>query len=208
MIRCVISDLGKVVLFFDNHIFFRRIARYCPYSAQDIAGRVHHHLDLVRAFDRGKISAPDFYKEVVQRLEARIEKDAFFQIYNDVFSLNLPVLDLLRNLRTGYRMILLSNTDEERFGFIKKRFPEIFLFDDYVLSYEVGYMKPHPQIYREALAIAGVSAAECVFLDDLQANIEGAKGVGMNAILYEPRTDLTAEMKRLGVTIQAAPPHG
>lgn len=202
MISTVISDLGKVILFFDNHIFFRKLAGYCPFSAQDIAARVHWHRDLIRAFDTGEIGPADFYGEVMQKLDADIGQDAFFRIYCDIFSLNPPVLDLLRRLKTGYRMLLLSNTDVERFSFIKKKFPEIFIFDDYVLSYEVGYLKPHPRIYKEALVKADVRAEECVFLDDLPENCEGARDVGMNAILYEPHTDLAAELKKMNVIIE------
>jgi epoxide hydrolase-like predicted phosphatase len=202
MISTVISDLGKVILFFDNHIFFRKLAGYCSFSAQDIAARVHWHRDLIRAFDTGRIGPTDFYGEVMQKLEADIGQEVFFRIYCDIFSLNPPVLDLLRRLKTGYRMILLSNTDVERFGFVKKKFPEIFIFDEYVLSYEVGYLKPHPRIYKEALAKADVRAEECVFLDDLQENIEGARNVGMNAILCEPHTDLAAELKKMNVIIE------
>ncbi|UCE39751.1 MAG: HAD family phosphatase [Candidatus Aminicenantes bacterium] len=201
MIQCVISDLGKVILFFDNFIFFRKMADYCPFSADDIAERVHRHKELILSFDTGKIEATDFYREVMLKLEAKIGQETFFHIYNDVFSVNPPVLDLLRRLKTNNRLILLSNTDVERFGFIKKEFPEIFLFDGYVLSYEVGYMKPHREIYREALKKARVSAEECVFLDDLTENIEEARRIGMNAILYGPQTDLEVRLKQLNVTL-------
>jgi putative hydrolase of the HAD superfamily len=201
MINCVISDLGKVILFFDNFIFFQKMAEYCPHSAHDIAERVHRYKDMIRSFDTGKIEPEDFYKETMLKLEAKIRQDTFFRIYNDVFSANPPVLDLLKKLKTNNKLILLSNTDVERFGFIKKKFPEIFLFDDYVLSYEVGYMKPHPEIYIEALKKARVRAEECVFLDDLLENIEGAQRLGMNAILYEPQTDLEHRLKQMNVII-------
>ena len=200
-IKCVISDLGKVILFFDNFIFFQKIAEHCPFSAQDISERVHRHMDLIRSFDTGEIESEDFYREVIQKLEADVGKKNFFRMYNDVFSLNLPVLDLLRRLKTNHKLILLSNTDVERFGFIQKKFPEILFFDEYVLSYEAGYMKPHPEIYMRALNKARIRAEECVFLDDLQENIEGAECVGMNVILYEPHTDLEAKLKQMNVTI-------
>jgi len=201
MINCVISDLGKVILFFDNSIFFRKIAEHCPYSAQAIAECVHRYRELIRSFDIGGIEPEDFYREVVQKLEAKVGKKSFFRMYSDVFSLNPPVLDLLRRLKTNHKLILLSNTDVVRFGFIQKKFPEIFFFDEYVLSYEVGFMKPHPEIFMRALNKARVRAEECVFLDDLQENIDGAEGVGMNAVLYRPHTDLEAELKQMNVTI-------
>jgi len=202
MISTVISDLGKVILYFDNHIFFRNLAEYCPYSARAIAARVHGHRDMIRAFDTGKLDADDFYREVVRKLGADIGKEAFFRIYCDIFSLNPPVLDLLRRLKAGYKMILLSNTDVKRFHFIKKKFPEILFFDEYILSYEVGCLKPDPRIYKKALQKAEVRAEESVFIDDLPENIEGARGAGMNAVLYEPHTDLASELKKMNVVIE------
>jgi FMN phosphatase YigB (HAD superfamily) len=52
------------------------------------------------------------------------------------------------------------------FGFIKKRFPEILIIDEYVLSFELGMMKRDPAIYGEALKKAGTDHQECVFIDD------------------------------------------
>jgi putative hydrolase of the HAD superfamily len=154
---------------------------------------------MIQSFDTGEIEPADFYKEAILKLDAKIDQDTFFCIYNDVFSVNPPVLDLMKRLKANYPLILLSNTDVERFGFIKKMFPEILLFDDYVLSYEVGYMKPHPEIYREALKKARVPAEECVFLDDLPENVEEALRLGINAIQYGPQTDLEARLKQLGM---------
>ena len=201
MINCLIFDVGKVILFFDNALFFRKLAEYSPYSAQYMAQRAPLHRDLIHSFDTGRIGPEDFYAEVVQTLEADVGQEKFFRMYNDVFFLNSPVLDLLRRLKVHHRMILLSNTDVERFGFIRIKFPEIFLFDEYVLSYEVGRMKPHPEIYEEALKKAQVPPQQCVFIDDLPENIEGARGLGMNVILYGPHVDLEAELKKLNVTI-------
>ncbi len=201
MIRSVISDLGKVILFFDNHIFFRKIAEFCPFSALDIAERVHMHRDLIRSFDTGQINPEDFYREVIQRLDADVDRKTFFRIYCDIFSLNLPVLDILAGLKDRYRLILLSNTDIERFGFIRRAFPEIFIFDGYVLSFEVGHLKPHPQIYTEAIKKAKARAEECVFIDDIEENIQGAKRIGLDTILYGPETDLRAELRNRGLIV-------
>jgi HAD superfamily hydrolase (TIGR01509 family) len=200
MIRSVISDLGQVILFFDNQIFFRKLAEFCSFPAAEIARRVQWHKDLVRSFDTGEIGPEDFYREVIQRFDANVDQKTFFTIYSDIFSLNTPVLDVLADLKGGYRLVLLSNTDIERFGFVRKSFPEIFIFDEYVLSFEVGYMKPHPQIYTEALKKARVQAEECVFIDDMEENIQGAKKAGMDTVLYGVDTDLKAELRDKGLS--------
>jgi HAD superfamily hydrolase (TIGR01509 family) len=200
MFTCVISDLGKVILRFDNHIFFQKIARYCPYAACEIAERVHRHSDLIKIFDSGKIGSQEFYREAIRRLEADVDQKTFFRIYTDIFSLDRSVLNILKRLKDRYFMVLLSNTDVERFGFVRRKFPEILIFNEYVLSYEVGVLKPHPEIYRTALARAQARPEESIFVDDLEENIDGAAKVGIHTILFEPHTDLEGELKKMGVS--------
>ncbi|MGD2244990.1 MAG: HAD family phosphatase [Candidatus Aminicenantes bacterium] len=200
MIRCVLSDLGRVIIHFDNTIFFEKIADYSPLSKEDIAEMASTHSSPRRAFDRGDITAEEFYDQVTAQLDAKIDYDNFYAIYNDVFSLDPSILEILKRLKGKYRLVLLSNTDVMRFGFIKKKFPEIMIFDAYVLSYVVGEMKPHPRIYDEALKKAGVEARECVFIDDIAENIKAAQKLGIKGILMTPQTDLEAALQEMDLS--------
>lgn len=200
MIRCVISDLGKVVVSFDNSIFFAKMAECCPYSKEDVDNLTTTHFYLIELFDKGELTPHEFYRRVIETFKADIDYEKFFSIYNDVFSLNPEVLNILKKLKGRYRLVLLSNTDVMRYGFIKKRFPEILIFDDYVLSYEVGAMKPDPQIYRVALKRARAKPEECVFIDDIKENVDAAIGLGIRGIVIEPQTDLRAALQEFGLT--------
>ncbi|MFB0566114.1 MAG: HAD family hydrolase [Candidatus Aminicenantaceae bacterium] len=200
MIHTVISDLGKVIIFFDNRIFFKKMSQFCSYSEEEIGNRALGELRLVQSFDRGEIAPQEFYSEVVQRLGATIAYDEFYSIYNDVFSLNTPALEVMKKLMKNYELVLLSNTDVMRFGFIRKKFPEIMIFDHYVLSFEVGFMKPHPQIYREALKRAGTDARDCVFIDDSEENVNAAEKLGIKGVLFTPNMDLKATLKSSGLS--------
>jgi putative hydrolase of the HAD superfamily len=200
MIRCVLSDLGRVIIHFDNTIFFEKIANYSSLSIGEIAELASTHSSPRKAFDRGEITAEEFYNQATTILEAELDYDNFYSIYNDVFSLNPPILEILKKLKGKYRLVLLSNTDVMRFSFIKKKFPEIMIFDAYVLSYEVGAMKPHPRIYDEALKKAGVEAKECVFIDDIEENIEAAQKLGIKGILMTPQTDLEAALQEMDLS--------
>ncbi len=200
MIRCVISDLGKVVVSFDNSIFFAKMAECCPYSKEDVDNLTTTHFYLIELFDKGELTPHEFYRRVIETFKADIEYEKFFSIYNDVFSLNPEVLNVLKRLKGRYRLVLLSNTDVMRYGFIKKRFPEILIFDDYVLSYEVGAMKPDPQIYRVALKKARAKPEECIFIDDIKENVDAATGLGIKGIVIEPQTDLRAALQEFGLT--------
>ena len=202
MIKSVISDLGKVIIFFDNYIFFKKIEKYSAYSLPEISEKVDKNMDLVSSFDRGEITPLKFYKQVKKLLKTEIDFDQFYLIYNDVFWLNKPVLSTLKKLKPGYRLILLSNTDQMRFSFITKKFPQVLFFDAYVLSFEVGYMKPESEIYHIALEKAEAPAAECLFIDDRQENIEAAQRIGINCIHFQAETNLQVELKKRGLNLE------
>ena len=200
-IKAVLSDLGRVILHFDNHIFFRKLAGYSSLSYEEIAKLAFDHGELVRLFDGGRMIPREFYERVTGRVGARMDEEAFFSIYNDIFSPIPGTLDILRELKPRVRLVLLSNTDPMRFGLIKRRFPEILIFDEYVLSYEVGAIKPDPAIFEEAIRRAGCRPAEAVFIDDLAVNVEAAAELGIRGIVFTAgTTDLAAELGKMGLT--------
>jgi len=199
MIDTVVSDLGNVLLFFDNTIFFRKMTRFTSRPLEEIRKVTHDNLDLLTLFERGRISSLDFFKNARDLLDSTASYEEFFAAYNDVFSPNPPAIYLLRRLKPGRKMALLSNTDICRWTFIKGRFPEILFFDAFALSFDVGVMKPDPEIYREALGGVGARPENAVFIDDLAENVEGARRLGMQGIHFTPRTDFAAELAALGV---------
>ena len=201
MIKSIISDLGNVLIFFDNNIFFKKITKFSPLSEEEVLSRILENLELSRSFDTGKVTPEEFFLQATEILRAKIDKNTFFSIYNDIFSLNRPILNLLQSFPSAYGMVLCSNTDVERFGFIKRRFPEVLFFDKYVVSYEVGFMKPHPRIYERALEEAGTRPEESVFIDDREENTAAADRLGLQTVLLKPDTDLEHELQKKGVTV-------
>jgi putative hydrolase of the HAD superfamily len=201
MIRTVISDLGKVLITFDNSIFYRKISAYSPIPVDEIAGMVNVYSDVGRAIDTGELSPQGFYEKVKEILQMELPFEEFIPIYNDVFAANSPVVEVLGKLKHKYRMVMLSNTDVMRFGFIRETFPEVMMFDEYVLSYEVGCIKPDPRIYRIALQKAEAEPHECVFIDDRPENIEAAQVLGIHTIHFLEDTDLQAELRVLGLNV-------
>jgi epoxide hydrolase-like predicted phosphatase len=71
------------------------------------------------------------------------------------------------------------------------------LFDEIVISGDVGLHKPQPQIYRLAADRLGVAPAECVFVDDLRENVRGAEEVGMTAVLHRDTAATVARLEEL-----------
>ena len=186
--------MGNVFISFDNNIFFKKIADNTSLSQRDIAGLVSENFEILKSFDKGEISPTEFYNKAVRIFKSDYDYNQFFKAYNDIFDLRKKELQILKKLKENYRVILLSNTDMMRYGFIKKKFPEILIFDAYVLSYEEGYMKPDARIYKVALEKAEAQADECLFIDDRADNIDAANALGINTIHLIERADLRSEL--------------
>jgi epoxide hydrolase-like predicted phosphatase len=78
------------------------------------------------------------------------------------------------------------------------------LFDEAVISGDVGLHKPQPKIYTMACERLGVEPEDCVFVDDLRENITGAEAVGMTAILHRDSAATVARLEELlGVSLSA-----
>lgn len=200
MIRAAVSDLGRVVLWFDNAVFLRKLAERAGRPFEEVKAVVHGDLALIRAFDGGAVTPAGFHERVTAAVGATMSYADFYAIYNDIFTPNPPAIDVLRRVKAaGHRTLLLSNTDPERFGFVRRRFPEVLFFDGYALSYELRLLKPDQAIYLAAARLAGCAPAECVFIDDMEENVAGAVAAGFAGVLYRPETDLAAELRKLGL---------
>lgn len=106
------------------------------------------------------------------------------------------LLDTLRSLRPERQVCLISNAWSGLRAFIaKQKFDDVF--DHMVISAEVGLVKPDARIYRLALEEMHARPEESVFLDDVQANIEGARAVGMQGIHFTHPERALDELKRL-----------
>jgi HAD superfamily hydrolase (TIGR01509 family) len=66
-----------------------------------------------------------------------------------------------------------------------------------VISGEVGMHKPERQIYELTVEKLGVEPSECVFIDDLRENCEGAEAIGMTAIRHRHPAETIARLEEL-----------
>jgi len=112
---------------------------------------------------------------------------------------NHELVDTIRRLRPAYKVGLLSNAWGDLRQVMQERFHFDGLFDDLVISAEVGLAKPDPRIFELAVARLGMQPAEVVFVDDVLANVEAAQGVGLQAIHYQNNPQLFNALARLNV---------
>jgi putative hydrolase of the HAD superfamily len=76
-------------------------------------------------------------------------------------------------------------------------------FDALVLSHEVGQRKPKPAFFDHCRRLSDCAAEECLFIDDLEANVAGARACGWQGIVYRDYEDLRARLAEFGVRVAA-----
>src|SRR6476646_11756925 len=174
MIKTVIFDLGKVIVPFDFSRGYRALAQLCSYAPEEIPKRIGS-TDLVLRFESGQVSPEQFVEQLCQILDLRMEYSHFCRIWSSIFLPHTLIPEnMLEGLRKRYRLLLLSNTNAIHFGMVRENYPLLRHFDDFILSHEVGALKPNPRISADAIARAQCAPSECFFTDDIPEYVAGA----------------------------------
>ena len=199
MIKAVIFDLGRVIVPFDFRRSYARLEALCGIPAAEIPGRISP-TGLVQRFDSGEIEPRDFVRELSKHLDLHSTYEEFCEIWNCIFLPETLISDaLLQGLARNYRLILLSNTNALHFEMIREMYPLLRHFHAFVLSYDVGAMKPSSVIYRRAIEASGCRPEECFFTDDIEAYVEGARAQGIDAVQFQSPAQIEAELRARGV---------
>jgi epoxide hydrolase-like predicted phosphatase len=151
--------------------------------------------------EKGKISEPDFLSKLGDYLEPalghRPELHRFREIYFEALHPNEPMIDLMREIRdNGRRMAMLTNNVREWEPLWRSMLPVDEIFELVVDSGFVGMRKPDPEIYELTLGrLGGVSAQECLFVDDNDVNCAAAHELGMTAVHYQQNDQAIREIR-------------
>jgi len=116
----------------------------------------------VERFESGQVEPREFFEQFRRTLDLELEYDHFCSIWSSIFTHALLPESMLEGLARRYRLVLLSNTNAIHFDMIRQSYGHLLRhFDDLVLSYEVGAMKPRQEIFEAAIACAQCLPGEC-----------------------------------------------
>lgn len=159
----------------------------------------------IHALERGECSNEHFERLLADQLVRvdglPVQADGLLARMFAATVLDLGMQDLMRSLRrAGLRTALLSNSWGAG-DYPRELFPE--MFDAVVISAEVGMRKPEERIFRLAAELLDLQPAECVFIDDIEANVLAAQAVGLVGVHHReagPTAQRLSEL--LGVPLQ------
>lgn len=198
-IKAVIFDLGRVIVPFDFNRGYTKLEQLCGIPAAEIPARIAAS-GLVQRFESGAIGPRDFVREFSKQLNLNTSYENFCEIWSSIF-LPDPLIpeEMLSGIAKRYRLVLLSNTNAIHFEMIAANYPLLRHFHEFVLSYQVGAMKPLPLIYQRAIEAAQCLPGECFFTDDIPAYVEGARAQGIDAVPFQSAAQIEAELRKRGV---------
>jgi putative hydrolase of the HAD superfamily len=150
--------------------------------------------------ETGRLTEAEFLAKIEAALEPllghRPEMHRFSEIYFEALEPNEPMIELMREHRDqGLRMALLTNNVREWEPLWRSMLPVDEIFELVVDSAFVGCRKPDPEIYDILLERLAVPTDACLFVDDVEVNIEAAQALGMTAVHFRSSEQAIAEVE-------------
>lgn len=199
-ISVIVFDLGNVLIPFDYSIMISRMNEVKQGMGERFMQLYKDNYSFHRSFERGDVSQADFLAEMLRHCDGSLDEETFCRYYSEIFTVNEDVASLLPVLKEkGYKIVLLSNTNEIHRQYGYRQYDFFKYFDKLVLSHEAGAVKPEPAIYRAVEAYTGYPPEEHVFIDDVEDYAGGARAMGWKAIHFKGYDSLVDELKKLNV---------
>lgn len=208
MIKNIIFDMGNVLIMFYPEKTF---SKYLPDKKDvDMIHNVFYKSGVYRECDRGTKTYAEVIDEVSPELpEHLVELLKKLYLENCFGKTEMPpfpeMYDLITELKAnGYKTYLLSNAGFDFYEYSPEK-PAIALMDGKIISCEHKVLKPEKEIYKILFNTYSLDPSECIFIDDVEENIEGGKKCGMDGIVFSPSFEdvsvLREKLRNKGIKI-------
>jgi putative hydrolase of the HAD superfamily len=199
MISTLLFDLGGVVCRYDPS---ERLALLGADSGLD-PDEVHRRVwasSLSSDFELGRYTTQEWFQLVRETLGLRMDDARLLGVILTALTIDPDVLAIVDRLRTRVRTAMLTDNPPLLLEVLPTHFPEIApRFDPFLISCELGLLKPSREIFEAALARLGEAPEAVLFVDDMEANVLGARACGIEAVQFTSASALRADLVCYGV---------
>ncbi len=201
MLKTMVFDMGNVLVHFCHELMCTQIAAVCETSQSEVR-RLLIDSGLQWNFERGLHTPEQLHAQVEQLLQKPVSFEQLRRAASDIFRLNQPIVPVLDSLRQqGFRLVLLSNTSQWHYEFIRDQFDVLDRFDDFVLSYEAGAIKPDAAIFERLLTRLECEPQQAFYTDDIAAYVEAGRTWGLQAEVFTDVPQLTRHLEERGIQV-------
>jgi putative hydrolase of the HAD superfamily len=198
-IEVILFDLGNVILPFNHYQIAEKLSYFSQRKEFQDPQRIFSYLfdfekGSVNGYEVGKVSSIQFFKSLKEYLHLSLSFEDFIPIWNDIFTEDQEVSEIIRSLKGKKRLGLISNTNPLHFDYILSKFSVIHILDKWILSHEVGFKKPDVHIFQKAMEWASVEPRKILLIDDMKKHVEVAVSLGMQGIHFISAQKLKEEL--------------
>jgi putative hydrolase of the HAD superfamily len=199
--KTIIFDFGNVVGFFDHGRTLRGLEQYTDMTGPEIIAQVYAS-QLGEDFESGRIDGDAFLGRFLKECRLTCTAEVLTDLCSDIFWPNPEICELIPRLKPRYQILLGSNTNILHARRFRAQFAEVLShFDHLVLSHEIGQRKPGRAFFEHCQTLARGAPQECIFVDDLTANVESACTLGWKGIVYQPNDGVLDKLRAAGVEV-------
>lgn len=200
MIKAVVFDMGGVLLNLDVS---RCVNAFKAVGFEDIENylNIYRQQGFIGDLEEGRINEDQFFEECLKHCNPGTTREDVYNCFVGLLDgLNLPVVEILKQLHGKYALYLLTNNNP----LSRRAFDDLMLehgiksdelFTRQFYSYELKLQKPGREIFEKAIECIGLPPEEILFVDDAPANCESAAALGIRTVLYRPEADILAALK-------------
>jgi len=186
MKKVVLFDFFGVIGYELSPVWFRR------HFADEIADQTKHR--LVNPGDLGAISEDEMFANI--SAETGVDPKQIRREWLEMVTIDEEMVNFIKKVKKSYPVYLLSNALSIFLREILDKNDLWCLFDEVFISAEMHLAKPDPEFFRVCLERIGAKPDEAVMTDDNAKNLEGAREVGIDTILFKDNESFQKEFRK------------
>ena len=193
-ISCVLFDLGGVIVNWHNLWLIQDVSDEFQLQEEKLSKEFYKNLPEIST---GRINEKKFWYNIGKELESKklmnLNESLLDKIFRKRCSVNNSIINLSKELsQKDITVGILSNTEPASYS-VMENLTSLDHFEYKFLSYNIGHLKPEPEIYHHVIDNIPFPKEELFFIDDLKSNVESARSEGIDSVQYSNYDELLKE---------------
>lgn len=192
----IVLDVGKVLVDYDPKVVLEELSKRC---GREIG--LPQAVDLDELFFPvyvGRQSWEDILHVLNSALDFFLESQEWRELWCRIFTGEVPGMrEALAELKSEFRLVALSNTEDLHWTFILQKYPILKLLDGWIVSYTEGVAKPDPAIYGAVVERYCDGRLPAFYTDDTPRYVEAARRLGWEAEVFTDAAHFKEEIRKL-----------
>lgn len=180
--KYIVTDMGGVIIDLYWEFYAAKMLER-EYSLEELQ-KLWVTSEATRNFETGKISFDEFACAIISEFKVKSTPE---EIKKNFCAITGPpkakFFELFAELKKNFNLSVLSNTNLPHIQYLRSKYNIFEIFDNLFFSYEIGLMKPFPEIFIYVINSLKAKPEDILFFDDSKVNVDAAAKLGINSFL-------------------------